>query len=58
MVRASPCRLQCYRHTPDGRALREEFEQAIAKKGYEFSTSDDNHIYLGIAIHRVAPTYR
>ena len=40
----------------DGRAMRDELVSQIKEAGYEYSTSDDQHVYLGMAVHKINDT--
>ena len=42
--------------TPDGLALKEGLIQSVKDEGYEYSSSDDDDVYLGMAVKRVSDT--
>ena len=42
--------------TDEGRAMKADLVKSIVDEGYEYSTSDDDHVYLGMAVHRVSAT--
>ena len=39
-----------------GDALKEELIQAVKTAGYDYSSSDDDNVYLGMAVTRINPT--
>ena len=42
--------------TPDGLTMKEELIQAVKDEGYEYSSSDDDDVYLGMAVKRINKT--
>ena len=39
-----------------GRKMKSDLIVSIEKEGYEYSSSDDDHVYLGMAVHRINDT--
>ena len=42
--------------TDSGWEMKQGLLDAITAEGYEYSTSDDDHVYLGMAVHRISDT--
>ena len=39
-----------------GRKMKKDLLDSIRDEGYDYSTSDDDHVYLGMAVHRINAT--
>ena len=42
--------------TDSGWEMKQGLLDAITAEGYEYSSSDDDHVYLGMAVHRISDT--